>query len=66
VALLLAWMWELPGALISLGCLAVFVSVIRMGKYGPIVVMAVPGLLYVTDWLVRRFAVADLKSGQAG
>jgi len=56
IAILLAWNWELPGALVSLGCLAMFVSVIRIGKYAPIVVMAAPGLLYLTDWLVRRLA----------
>jgi len=39
-----------------LGCLAMFVSVIRIGKYAPIVVMAAPGFLYLTDWLVRRLA----------
>jgi hypothetical protein len=54
--MLLAWVWELPGALLSLACLACWVAVVRTRHYGPIAVLAVPGLLFLADWLLRRHA----------
>jgi hypothetical protein len=60
--MLLAWVWELPGALLSLACLACWVAVIRTSKYGPIAVLAVPGLLFLGDWLLRRPAHAHAAS----
>ena len=59
--MLLAWAWQLPGALLSLACLACWVAVIRTSRYGPIAVLAVPGLLFLTDWLLQRRLVHTLR-----
>ncbi len=52
--MLLAWKWELPGALASLAALAILVPVVRVDRYEIVLMSASPGLLYVVDWLVRR------------
>ena len=52
--LLLAWRWELPGAVISLASLGAFTLLMRMGRYGVIVALAIPGILYIADWLLHR------------
>jgi len=54
VATVLAWRWELPCALIALAALASFVALIRMNRYGPIYVAALPNLLFIIDWVGRR------------
>ena len=54
VAALLAWKWELPGALASLAALAVFVPTVRMRNYGIVALFALPGILFVVDWVVRH------------
>jgi hypothetical protein len=51
-----AWRWELPGALLSLGALAAFGPVVRMRGYGVIAVAAVPGILFLADWAARRIS----------
>jgi hypothetical protein len=51
--MLLAWKWELPGALLSLGALATFVAVVRLNRYGVIAVIAIPGVLFLADWILR-------------
>ncbi|MBZ5578447.1 MAG: hypothetical protein LAP40_17935 [Acidobacteriia bacterium] len=56
VGMVLAWFWELPGASVSLACLAAFVGMVHMHNYGPIAVAAAPGILFVMDWLFRRLA----------
>ena len=56
VGMLLAWTWERPGALLSLACLACWVVAIRTRNYAPIAVLAVPGLLFLADWLLRRLS----------
>jgi hypothetical protein len=53
VGMLVAWRWELPGAVISLVCLLGFTLLIRMGHHGVLYVLAVPGTLFLADWLVR-------------
>lgn len=54
VGMLLAWKWELPGALFSLASLMVFVVVVGVGRYDIVAMTAVPGFLFVADWGVRR------------
>lgn len=53
--MLMAWRWELPGAVLSLASLAAFALMIRMGHHRVLFVMASPGTLYVADWLLRRY-----------
>ena len=53
--MLLAWKWELTGAVLSLITLAVFTVVVRMTRYDIVAIAAVPGILFVGDWVVRRF-----------
>lgn len=54
VGILIAWRWELAGAIISLG------SLLAMRLFAPVgiqrlpIIVAVPGVLYIADWLLRR------------
>jgi hypothetical protein len=52
--MMLAWRWELWGAVLSLTALCVFALVIRMGHYT--VLLAIPGWLFLLDWLLQRSA----------
>lgn len=52
--MIVAWRWELTGALMSLISLLAFTVLIRMGHHGVLFVLAAPGILYVLDWLLRR------------
>ena len=54
VGMLAAWKWELPGALFSLLTLAAFVPVVGMRRYDIVGFAAIPGLLYLFDWLLRH------------
>jgi len=55
ISALLAWKWELPGALASLAALAAFVPTVRMHNYySVVVVLAIPGVLSVLDWILRH------------
>ena len=54
IAMLAAWKWELPGALLSLLALAAFVPVAGMHRYGVVAFAAIPGILYLGDWLLRH------------
>lgn len=56
LGMLAAWKWELPGALLSLLTLAAFVAVVRMHRYDVVGFAAIPGILYLSDWLLRRRA----------
>lgn len=60
IALLIAWRWELAGAMLSLACLMAFAMLIQGGStfHAAILVMATPGILYVIDWFVRRESAA--------
>jgi len=53
-ALLLAWKWELPGALLSLATLAAFLVVARMHRSDTAMLAAAPGVLFLVDWILRR------------
>jgi len=52
--MILAWKWELTGALISLAALVLHVSLVRFHTYVVIWLAAIPGVLYLADWLLRR------------
>jgi|SRR5215469_263079 len=56
LALLGAWRWELPGALISLAALAVIAVMIRGSTtfHRSLFIMSLPGILYCLDWLAHR------------
>lgn len=53
-AMLLAWKWEFPAALISLFALGAFAAVVHMRRYDVLLVAAIPNLLFLLDWKLRR------------
>jgi len=53
-AMLAAWKWELPAALISLFALGAFAAVVQMRRFDVLAVLAVPNLLFLLDWKLRR------------
>ena len=54
VGMLAAWKWVLPGAILSLLALAAFVPVAGIHSYGLVGFAAIPGILYLADWLLRH------------
>jgi uncharacterized membrane protein YoaT (DUF817 family) len=57
-AMLVAWKWEFPAALISLFGLAAFAAVVHMNRFDVLVIAAIPNVLYLLDWKLRRFHAA--------
>jgi uncharacterized membrane protein YoaT (DUF817 family) len=57
-AMLAAWKWELPAALVSLFALGAFAAVVHMNRYDVLVIAAIPNLLFLLDWKLRRFHAA--------
>jgi hypothetical protein len=55
VAMLVAWRWELAGALLSLAALGAFVVMVRMSNHAVVAVVASPGLLFAAGWVLRRW-----------
>lgn len=55
VAMVLAWKWERPAALISMFALAAFAAVVHMRRYDVLIIAAIPNLLYLLDWKLRRY-----------
>ena len=53
-AMLLAWKWEFPAALISLFALGAFAAVIHMRRYDVLIVAAIPNILFLLDWKLRH------------
>ena len=53
-AMLLAWIWEFPAALISIFALGGFARVVHMRRYDVLVVMAIPNILFLLDWKLRH------------
>lgn len=55
VGAVLAWKWELPGAVVSLASLILFMILIR-ARINDIVILviAAPSLLFLADWLGRH------------
>ena len=58
MGMLIAWRWELPGAILSLASLLAFTLLIRMGHHAVLFVFAAPGILFLLDWLARRSATS--------
>jgi len=51
---ILAWKWELTGALIALAALVLHVSLVRYHTYAVIWFAVIPAALYLADWVLRR------------
>lgn len=62
--MLVAWRWELPGALLSLASLVAFTLLIRMGHHTVLFVLPIPGILFLTDWLIRNRRMATSAPSQ--
>lgn len=54
-AMLVAWKWEFPAALVSLFALGAFAAVVHMNRYDVLFIAAIPNLLFLLDWELRRF-----------
>ena len=52
--MLLAWKWEFPSALISLFALGAFAAVVHMQNYEVLAIAAIPNILFLLDWKLRR------------
>jgi hypothetical protein len=52
--MLLAWKYELAGALLSIAALSAFAFVVRMNRYDVVALLALPGVLFLLDWMLRR------------
>jgi len=52
--MVLAWKWDLTGALIALAALVLHVSVVRNRSYAVIWFAAIPAALYLANWFLRR------------
>jgi len=52
--MVVAWRWELTGAIVSLVSLIGFTLLIRVNNHSITVVLAVPGILYILDWVLHR------------
>lgn len=59
-AMLLAWKWEFPAALISLFALGVFAAVVHMRRYDVLAIIAIPNVLFLLDWKLRRSRSASI------
>ena len=54
LSMLLAWKWEFPAALISLAALVAFGAVVHMRRLDVLAIAAIPNLLFLLDWKLRR------------
>jgi hypothetical protein len=52
--MILAWKWDLTGALISLAALVLHISVVRNRTYAVVWLAAIPAALFLAEWLLRR------------
>jgi len=60
LSMLLAWKWEFPAALISLFSLAAFAVVVHVNRYDVLTVAAIPNVLFLLDWKLRRARTASV------
>ncbi len=60
--MLLAWEWEFPFAVISLFALAGFTVAAEIESYIVVGMLALPDLLYLLDWKLRRAAPSPISS----
>src|SRR5688572_4946229 len=56
VCLAIAWTWEAAGAIASLAILGAFLAVIGTSFYQLIAIPAIPSVLYLLDWVLRRWS----------
>ena len=54
VGMLVAWNWELAGALISLLALIAFSVMVRLSRPDALIALALPGVLYLVDCAMRK------------
>ena len=54
VGALMAWKWELAGAVLSLASLGLFMLLVRIGTDIVIFVIATPAVLFLLDWFARN------------
>jgi hypothetical protein len=59
-AMLLAWKWEFPAALISLFALSAFAAVVHVHRFGALLIAMVPNFLFLIDWKLRRLQSTSL------
>lgn len=57
IGMLLAWKWELAGALLSLAALMAFSAMVHMQRFDVVFVIAVPGILFLLDFALRHGSV---------
>lgn len=60
LAMLVAWKWELPAALVSLLALGTFAALVHMNHYDVLFIAAIPSLLFLADWKLRRLHAAHI------
>ncbi len=60
--MLLAWKWEFPSALISLFALGAFAAVVHMHNYLVLAIAAIPNILFLLDWKLRRSHSAQIST----
>jgi hypothetical protein len=56
LAPLLSWHRQFEGAALSLAALSAFAAVTRFSRYDVLLVIAMPALLFLLDWVIRRSA----------
>ena len=54
LAPLACWRWPAQGAAVSLAALSAFAAVVNFSRYDVLLVMAVPALLFLLDWVMGR------------
>jgi len=54
IGMLMAWRWEVAGAVISLVALVAYALMIRIGHHGVLFVLAAPGILFMVNGLLRH------------
>jgi len=62
--MLLAWKWEFPAALISLFAMMAFAVVVHMQNYGVMAILAIPNILFLLDWKLRRAYSARISTAR--
>jgi hypothetical protein len=59
-AMVLAWKWEFPAALISLFALGAFAAVVHINRYSVLAILAIPNVLFLLDWTLRRLHSTEI------
>jgi hypothetical protein len=59
LAPLACWRWQAEGAAVSLSALGAFAAIVRFSRYDVLLVIAMPALLFLMDWVMRRTPPGD-------